>query len=196
MITYSHLLYGWLDPLLVKFEREGTPREAKEQAMLTAALYDVLLFGVGRFGGAVAQRLKARGLNVLAIDFNPAAVRRWRAEGFEVLYGDVTDPEFIANLPMAGVSWAVSAVPEHETGVTRDDSRLALIQTLRDLDFQGKIAVTSHRADDWERLRAVGAHLILQLFQDAADQAANLLAGQQPPPRFEVIEPEDQKELL
>jgi len=195
MITYSHHLYAWLEPLLVPFERKGTPREADEQEDLTIARYDVLLFGLGRFGGAIVQRLRARGLRVLGIDFNPAAVRRWREEGFEVLYGDATDPEFIASLPFADVGWAVSAVPEHETGVTRDDSRVALIHALRDNDFTGRIAITSHREEDWERLRTHGADLILQPFQDAADQAADLLAGQRHPPRFEVIEPEDQKDL-
>ncbi|GAB5467549.1 MAG: cation:proton antiporter [Rhodospirillales bacterium] len=85
MITYSHRLYDWLEPLLSPFERKGTPREAEEQEDLTQSRYDVLLFGLGRFGGAVAQRLRAQGLRVLGIDFNPEAVRRWRQEGFEAL---------------------------------------------------------------------------------------------------------------
>lgn len=45
------------------------------------------------------------------------------------------------------------------------------------------------------RLRAGGTDLILEPFQDAADQAADLLIGMRQPPRFQVIEPEDQKEL-
>ena len=195
MITYSHQIYAWLEPLLVGFEREGTPREFPEQESLSDARYDILLFGLGRFGGAIAQRLRARGLRVLGIDFNPAAARRWRAEGFDMLYGDATDPEFVASLPLGNVGWAVLAVPEHEPGITRDDSRMALIQALRDHDFGGKIAVTAHHDEDWERLRSGGADLILQPFQDAADQATALLTGQRHPQRFDVIEPEDQKEL-
>jgi len=195
MITYSHRLYAWLEPWIGPFERQGTPREAREGEILATASYDVLLFGLGRFGGAIAQRLNARGLRVLGIDFNPAAVRRWREEGFEAIYGDATDPEFIASLPFANVAWAVSAVPEHEAGILRDDPRIALSHALRGQGFKGKIALTSHREEDWEQLRLGGADLILQPFQDAADQAADLLAGQQHPPRFEVIEPEDQKDL-
>lgn len=195
MITNSHGLYAWLEPLLGPFEREGTPREAEDQEMPASASYDVLLFGLGRFGGAIAQRLRARGLHVLGIDFNPAAVRWWHEEGLEAIYGDATDPEFVANLPLSGVNWAVSAVPEHETGITRDDSRVALVHALRDQGFQGKIAVTSNREENCEILRTCGVDLIFQPFQDAADQAADLLTGQKHPPRFEVIEPEDQKEL-
>lgn len=59
----------------------------------------------------------------------------------------------------------------------------------------GRIAVTSHREESGRKLDAAGADLVLEPFQDAADQAADLLAGQRHPPRFEVIEPEDQKEL-
>ncbi|MCY6380764.1 cation:proton antiporter [Hoeflea prorocentri] len=195
MIMNSHWLYGWLDPLLSPFERAGTPREADEQEMPDKVQYDVLLFGLGRYGGAIAQRLRARGLRVLGIDFNPVAVRRWQEEDFEVIYGDASDPEFIANLKLSGVTWAISAVPESETGITGDDSRVALIHALREQDFQGKIAVTSHRDEEWEHLRSNGANLILEPFQDAADQAADLLTGSRHPPRFEVIEPQDQKEL-
>lgn len=196
MITYSHQLYAWLEPLLQPFERKGAPRETIDQQVTPhGARYDILLFGLGRYGGAIAQRLTAQGLRVLGIDFNPAAVRRWRAEGFEVLYGDATDPEFVSSLPLSGVDWAVSAIPEHENGVTQDDSRAALIHALGSSNFRGRIAVTSHREKDREWLRSCGAHLILQPFLDAADQAVDLLSGKTHPPLFEVIEPENQKEL-
>jgi len=197
MITYSHQLYAWVEPLLSPFERKGAPRESNDLTQTpVAGHYNVLIFGLGRFGGAIAQRLTARGLRVLGVDFNPAAVRRWRAEGLEVLYGDNTDLEFISHLPLNGVDWVVSATPEHETGLTQHDSRIALILALRDHGFKGKIAVTSHHEADWERLQAAGADLILQPFQDAADQAAELLTGHPHPPRLEIIEPEDQTELV
>lgn len=196
MITYSHQLYARFEPLLGPFERKGTPREAEDQEVTTVAQYDILLFGLGRFGGAIAQRLRARGHRVLGIDFNPAAVHRWRNEGFDTLYGDATDPEFIATLPLTGARWAVSTVPELETGVSRHDSRIALIDALTHHKFAGQIAMTSHREEDEAKLRERGVNLVIQPFQDAADQAAALLTGQQHPPRFDVIEPEDQEGLV
>jgi len=195
MITYSHHLYAWLEPVLRPFERRRTPRESTSDANRTGGRYDVLLFGLGRFGGAIAQRLEARGLRVLGIDFNPAAVRRWREEGLAAVYGDATDPEFIASLPVADAGWAVSAVPEHETGVMEGDPRIALCHALRERGFRGHIALTSHHDGDGAQLRAAGANLILRPFQDAADQAADLLLENRHPKRFDVIEPEDQKDL-
>lgn len=195
MITYSHHLYAWLEPLLGPFERKTTLREGWTDEPALAARYDVVIFGLGRFGGAIAQRLKARGLHILGIDFNPSAVQSWREEGLETLYGDATDPEFVSNLPLHDVDWVVSAVSEHDTGLTEDDARAALIRALRDSNFGGKIAVTAHRPADRDWLHKAGADLVLQPFQDAADQASDLLCGQPRRPRFKIIGPDDQRQL-
>lgn len=196
MITYSHKLYAWCEPALRLFEKEGTQREILDHEVPAKTGIDVLLFGLGRFGGAIAQRLRAKGLHVIGIDFNPAALRRWREEGLNVVYGDATDPEFIAGLPTAAARWVVSAVPEHDSGVLHDDPRVTLTQALRNQGFEGKIALTAHKSEDSARLREAGADLILLPFQDAADQAADLLIGDRRPHRFDEIEPEDQKELV
>ncbi|MGF1639756.1 MAG: cation:proton antiporter [Rhodospirillales bacterium] len=195
MITYSHRLYAWIEPLLGPFERTGAPREAHERTTLAEGGYDVLLFGLGRFGGAIGQRLVARGYKVLGIDFNPAAVRRWSEEGLDVLFGDATDPEFVASLPLAGVRWVVSAVPVIRVGVVADDPRSALIRALRDHGYRGRIAVALHRESERESLTASGADLFLQPFEDAADQAVDLLIGEERPSGIKVIEPEDQRHL-
>jgi len=195
MITYSHQLYTWLEPLLRPFERRGAPREAAETKMAVAEGYNVLLFGLGRFGGAIAQRLAARGQEVLGIDFNPAVVRRWRDEDLDVMYGDATDPEFIGSLPLGGIDWVVCAVPVTSAGVASGDPRSALIRAVRGQGYNGKIAVALHRESERELLVASGADIFLHPFEDAADQAVDLMVGKDRPSRIEVIEPEDQRDL-
>ena len=188
MITYSHHLYAFLEPLLGIFERRDTPREVVGGQDHARQSYDVLLFGLGRYGSAIARRLQRRGVSVLGVDFNPAVVRQWREEGLEVAYGDATDPELVASLPLAGVRWAVSAVPEHETGVTHEDSRLGLIDALRANDFAGHVAVTAHRLGA-EAMKARGADLVLEPFRDAADQAVQLILGEDRPPLLDTEGP-------
>ncbi|MCR9136184.1 MAG: cation:proton antiporter [Alphaproteobacteria bacterium] len=175
MITYSHTLFSWLEPLLGLFERRDPLREVVGDPDHADDRYDVLLFGLGRYGSAIAHRLAEHGVTVLGIDFNPNVVKEWQNEGFDAVYGDATDPELVASLPTAGVKWAVSAVPEHDTGVTHEDARSGLIEALRAAGFSGRIAVTAHHASDAGRLSDDGADLILQPFRDAADQAARLL---------------------
>jgi len=177
MITWSHELYAIVEPLLGRFERAGTPREPNDSAAHRADTPTVLLFGLGRFGTAIGMRLKKRGVRALGIDFNPAAVRRWRDLGLEAEFGDATDAEFINELPLAAAGWLVSTVPVHVTGLSHEDARTTLIQLARSSGFAGRIAITSHHNQDTETLLALGIDIVLEPFQDAADRAVELLCG-------------------
>jgi len=191
MITYSQQLYAFCEPVLGLFERRGTPREPSDAQVHSGRSFDVLIFGVGRFGSAIGQRLQRQGLTALGIDFNPAAVRRWRALGLEAEFGEATDAEFLASLPLRNVRWAVSTIPVHLTSVTHDDTRRAIVQGLRAAGFAGRIAVTSHRDADAEMLIAAGADLVLEPFQDAADRAIELLLSGHDPHRIESVEDDE-----
>lgn len=177
MITYSHRLYALCEPLLGGFERKGTPREPGDGESSGPDGPAVLIFGLGRFGTAIGLRLHKEGKRVLGIDFNPMAVRRWREMGLKAEYGDATDPEFVAELPLRGAAWAVSTVPIHPVGISHEDARETLIQLTRAAGFQGRIAVTSHSARETEDLIASGADVVLEPFQDAADRAVEILNG-------------------
>lgn len=188
MITYSHRLYAVCEPLLGIFERKGTPREPSEAGAHGDVYYDVVLFGLGRFGTAVGIRLKKRGIRVLGVDFSPLAVRRWRELGLEAAFGDATDPEFVAELPVRRTGWLVSTVPTYPTGLSHEDARMTLIQSARAAGFVGRIAATSHSADDTAALYASGADMVLEPFQDAADRAVDLLCGAKKSERTEIPE--------
>jgi len=129
---------------------------------------DVILFGLGRYGGNVARHLRERGLNVLGVDFNSATVAQWQRQGLQVLYGDAEDPEYPATLPLGQAHWVVSTIPQR-------DVNLALLDALHHYGFSGKKAVTAHSGLDVEILRESGADLILFPFADAAKEAAEML---------------------
>ncbi|GGO50739.1 transporter, CPA2 family [Roseovarius pacificus] len=186
MITYSHQLYALFEPLLGLFERKGTPREPSEAGAHHDDRYEVIVFGLGRFGTAIGMRLKKRGIRVLGVDFNPLAVRRWRDLGLDTEFGDATDPEFVAELPLTRADWIVSTVPIHPTGLSHEDTRTTLIQLTRTSGFRGRVAVASHHPKDTETLFASGANLVLEPFQDAADRAVELLCGAPEEERTEI----------
>jgi voltage-gated potassium channel Kch len=177
MITYSHQLYAVFEPLLGIFERKGTPREPSDAGTHQARGYQVIIFGLGRFGTAIGLRLKKRGIRVLGVDFNPQAVRRWRDLGLEADFGDASDPEFVAELPFRGAEWMISTVPIHPTGLSHEDTRRTLIQLTRSAGFTGRIAAASQSVGDTEALFGAGVDLVLEPFQDAADRAVDLLCG-------------------
>ena len=194
MITYSHILYAWLEPLLSPFERKDTPAEQGIDEGVKGQ-YDAIIFGLGRFGTAIATRLERIGLRVLGVDFNPSSVRRWQQEGRDAVYGDAMDPEFIASLPLAQAKWAIATMPAHDTGVFHEDPRIALINALKEQHFQGHIAVTNRHDAETAILQKAGAHLVLEPFQDAADQAVQLLARDEKPQRQTVEDTEGQKAI-
>lgn len=182
MITYSHWLYDRFEPVLGIFERRlvDTPREDAPEKLRA---HDVILFGLGRYGMGIAAALKQEGWNILGVDFSPDAVRAARAEGFDVVFGDATDPDFLSHLPLGRAKWLVMAVPEHDTGLTHDDPRFSLLRAMRDLGYRGKIAVAAHRAPTAETLAANRADLVLMPYRDAAYAAARLIvtASEAPP---------------
>ncbi|MCV2875244.1 cation:proton antiporter [Rhodobacteraceae bacterium XHP0102] len=177
MITYSHQIYAVFERFLAVFERKDTPREPSDAGIHRGDAYSVIIFGLGRFGTAIGLRLRARGIRVLGVDFNPRAARRWRELGLEADFGDATDPEFVAELPLRQAQWIVSTVPIHPTGLSHEDTRATLIQLTRSAGFLGKVAVTSHHPKDTEELFGAGADLVLEPFQDAAERATDLLCG-------------------
>src|SRR6056297_2342160 len=82
MITYSHRLFEWIEPYLGIFERRNTPREPADRSSgRQSERVQVVIFGLGRFGTALGQRLQSRGVRTLGVDFNPLAVNRWLALG-------------------------------------------------------------------------------------------------------------------
>jgi Kef-type K+ transport system membrane component KefB len=201
MITYSHRLFGVFEPVLGIFERRGTPREADAPDGATGEAYKVVIFGLGRFGTAIGLRLHKRGVPVLGVDFNPSAVERWHDLGVPSVYGDATDPEFIAHLPLTDADWVVVTVPVHPSGLSHEDVRETLLQGVKAADFRGRIAVTSHTQADTDLLLGRrgkgGADIVFEPFQDAADRAVELLTGStEPQDRIVIPELGDEERAL
>lgn len=179
LIVYSQMLYRWLEPLLRPFERRRPHRELHLDDGAPRSGYDVILFGLGRYGRGLCQRLTDSGLRVLGVDFDPEAVRRWRQAGHDAIYGDALDPDFPLTLPLSGTRWVISSFPTHSGGLTEPDPRLTLLHALRSQGYGGSIAVTALHHGELASLLERGATLVLLPAEDAADQAADLLLGRQ-----------------
>lgn len=161
MIIYSHRLFECLTPMLSIFERQAPHREAlirqnKERH------YDVILFGLGRYGSNILHQLRKQGMNVLAVDFDPKQVKHWQAEGVETQYGDLEDPDLAEQLPLTHTRFIVSTLPSLYAS-------LSLLKCLQHAEFNGKIIATAHHSEDASKLQAAGVDLVLMPFIDAAE---------------------------
>ncbi|WP_219933111.1 cation:proton antiporter [Massilia glaciei] len=171
MILHSHRLYELLAPWLRIFERENPYRELAATAHTDGhERPEVLVFGLGRYGRQLALGLRASGLEVLGIDFDPVVVRAASHQGLPVRFGDGIEVDFIGSLPLGDIKWVVSALPDAE-------SNRGLMQALRENDFQGKVAAVTSEETDAILLGELGASIVLQPLKNAVDHAATALAG-------------------
>jgi Kef-type K+ transport system membrane component KefB len=174
LVTYSGAIYAFVEPVLARVIGDQTRRQAPTEAPPPA---DVILFGLGRYGTAIAEGLRARGLSVLGVDFDPEMVARWRARGLPAYYGDAADPDFGKALPLGTAQWVVCAIPVHGGSLTHDDPRLALVDALRNSGYRQQIAVAIQAQDDLPALRDRDIDLVLLPMADAAAEAVDLITG-------------------
>ncbi|MBE0473436.1 cation:proton antiporter [Rhodoferax sp.] len=166
MILYSHRLYGWLAPWLGVFERSTPFRElAVENAPGHTQRPDVLVFGLGRYGSRLALKLQAQGMRVLGVDFDPEVIKAQQHSGLDARFGDCEAPDFIESLPLVGVPWVVSSLPDVE-------ANRALLHALAEHHYRGHMAVVARHESDVDALSALGSLELILPFHQAADFAA------------------------
>ncbi|MCB1396807.1 MAG: cation:proton antiporter, partial [Rhodobacteraceae bacterium] len=176
-VNHAHRLHARIEPLLRWFERRSPAAEVREDSPeRTGAGYDVVILGLGRYGCRIGQGLKARGFRLLGVDFDPEALRNWRAMGLDAHFGDATDPEFMAHLPLRGVKAVISAVPPGRGALSDADRYPAFLHALRAVGYDGEVAVTVNHRDEAEPFMALGATLVLAPFEDAAEGAVQRIS--------------------
>lgn len=121
-----------------------------------------MIFGLGRYGERLARRLQEAGLSVLGVEFDPELVRSLRGKGMNVSFGDGQDADFLESLPLTGVSWAVSTLPDLA-------SNRALLHALKVRGFAGEVAFVARDDIQGALLKQAGAPTVLYPLRDAVD---------------------------
>lgn len=170
MILYAQPLYERLAPWLKVFERQQPFREmaAESQANATRSA-EAIVFGLGRYGSRLFEQLRADGIDVIGVDFDPEAVRALQQRGLPVVFGDGEDPDFLESLPLRQARWVITSFPQWE-------SNRALLHALHAVHYQGQVVGAVRDAAHGRALAEAGVTHILNPFDDAADHAATRLA--------------------
>lgn len=170
-IVYSDQVYIFLEKHFKYFRRsDKNYREEREQSDLSHQ-YDVLVFGLGRYGEAMARLFRAQGYNVLGIDFDPDVIRKAKHEGIPAVYGDAADPEFAKHLPLEHAKIVVFSFHHYMTGPLISDLRRTLANVLRECGYKGHIAATTHHPEHDHDLPKHGIDVVLNPFEGAAFHA-------------------------
>jgi Trk K+ transport system NAD-binding subunit len=107
---------------------------------------------------------------VLGVEFDPELVSSLRAKGMNVSFGDGQDADFLESLPLEGVPWAVSTLPDL-------DSNRALLHALTVRGFAGEVAFVARDDTQGALLKLAGAPTVLYPFRDAVDFTVERMAA-------------------
>ena len=167
MITYSHQIYRFAQPVLNRIERRVAHREDEILDEADEPV-EVIVFGTGRLGTVILSRLREIGVEAMGVDFDPVAVRRLQDLGFHMRFADVEAPEFLQGFPLSSARIAVSTIrsPDIEVG---------LLEALREHDFRRPVLLTSQSTTTADRLEGLGATLVLLPFEAAGERASEMI---------------------
>jgi hypothetical protein len=169
MITYSQQLYDFLEKYLTIFEK--LKLNTLENIKHRENSYDVVIFGMGRYGREIAKCFSLAGYKILGIDFNPEEIHLTNDKNIYVMYGDACDYDFLDNIDIHKTKYIISAMPERDFGLTHEDPRVVLIKNLKSLNYQGYIVVSTQNQKEVAKLNKFGANLVLLPYSEAAEKA-------------------------
>lgn len=169
LILYNNALFSRFRPWLSFFEKKQPSQENFHGHLHIPADVHIAIFGLGRFGGNIIRQLSQQHRKILGIDFNPKKVKKWGKYGVFVRYGDIEDVEFIRALPLQQLQLIISTIPYR-------DINTFLFKALKENDYQGNIAITTHSETDRKFFLALGVQQVLLPYKDAALLAAERLS--------------------
>jgi Kef-type K+ transport system membrane component KefB len=168
MILYSYPLYERLAPYLRFFERR-TPHRERIPGGEKAVKPDIIVIGLGRYGRRIGEQLEAQGHRIMAVELDPDKVRQYLGHPLEVAYGDASDAEFLATLPLQEVRWVISTV--------RDVAQVKMIwRSLQEAGHQGSLAMAAPDSATADWLHARDVELVMRPYEDAAESALRRLS--------------------
>lgn len=83
---------------------------------------DAIIIGYGRVGQLVGEMLRRHELRYLAVDTDPGLVKRFRAEGRDIYWGNATRPEFLARCGLGQAKALIITMdtPDDTEAIVRD----------------------------------------------------------------------------
>jgi Kef-type K+ transport system membrane component KefB/voltage-gated potassium channel Kch len=109
MIIYSEVLYEKFKKILSLFEK----KTIKEKEIVSRN-YDYILLGYNRIGFSIVKSFSKITKKFLIVDYDPKIVRDMKKRGFNAIYGDVDDSDFLEEIGISKASMVVSTIPEKE----------------------------------------------------------------------------------
>ena len=155
---HAHRIYELIEDYLVRVERETHHPDEEPH---TCGDSEVMILGLGRFGGAILEVLQENKIKSAGFDSNTDLVKHFIQKNRRVAFADAEDPGFWSKLRFGKLRVIILALPEYEA------QKRSIIQA-RKYGFTGKIIVPSRTKDDTKELEHLGADIIFDAYEAAA----------------------------
>ncbi len=153
-----HFLYNRFAAQLQRFE---TTIRHPDDIQIDLDIADTLIFGMGPFGIMAYDTTRERlGDRVLAIDYNRETVKKQRAAGRKVIWGDATDYDFWRKIDLGKVKIIMLSMSNHQ-------ANLLALREIHSAGFQGPVTATARFEDQLSELEAAGATAAYNIFSEA-----------------------------
>lgn len=130
----------------------------------------IVVIGLGRFGGAVAESLVRLGHDVLGIDENPDLVQKWADRLTHVVQADSTDSDTLRQLGIQDVGRAVVGIG---TDIEASVLTVLALEELDVSDIWAKAITLKHG----RILERTGAHHVVYPEAAMGERVAHLVTG-------------------
>ncbi len=130
----------------------------------------VVVIGLGRFGGAVADSLLRLGHDVLGIDANPVIVQSWSSRLSHVVEADSTNSEVLRELGVKDFAHAVVGIG---SDVEASVLTVLALEELGIADIWAKATSTKHG----RILERTGAHHVVYPEASMGERVAHVVTG-------------------
>jgi Kef-type K+ transport system membrane component KefB len=165
LILYADKIYSLIAKWLNLLEIVKTnPSEHEKQTVHTK----IILFGYDRVGDYFVKTFQALGKPFLIVDFNPESISRIETEGLPCLYGDASDPEFLAEIPLENIELCVSTIPDPSVN-------LSIQRRFNQINSSAITVLLAHRITEAKELYRAGASYVLLPHYLGAQYAAKLI---------------------
>jgi trk system potassium uptake protein TrkA len=142
-----------------------------DKKALSANPDNVVVIGLGRFGGQVAQSLLNLGHEVLGIDSDPHIVQDWSDRLTQVVEADATDTEAMRQLGVQEFARAVVGIGTHL------EASVLTVLTLSEIGVP-EIWAKAISVKHGKILSSVGARHVIFPESEMGERVAHLITGQ------------------
>ncbi len=163
LITYNKEIYKFIRPLFRLF---GPDKHKGRKEEFEA--YDVLIFGYHRLGWKICEALKEMNISFAVVDFDPMAIKKLTARQIPYFFGDVTEVDFLCELPLDQTKMIISTLP-------RADDQLTLIKHIRMTNKKTLLIANLSHSQFLDKLYQAGADYIMMPHLLSGQWMGNLL---------------------